>query len=115
MEYIGNPPFKMYVHSINHNTQMHLILVFWLYTYMQIASRSDNSISLPSSQYFIIKLELMCCPLADIPPTADLMHNLEEYLPANPVYNSIATQDLHIQEISSGFHHFFPVYTKFNQ
>jgi hypothetical protein len=63
-------------------------------------------------RFFVLKYELLHCSLTELPPGADLMHDLNKYLPTSPVYTVIATQQLFLQNIASGFHHFYPVYLR---
>ena len=40
---------------------------------------------------------------------ADLLKDIDSYLPADPVFTIVATQDLQLSKVASGMHHYYPV------
>ena len=60
-----------------------------------------------------LRFELMCCPLLEQPEDADLMYDVETYIPSDPEFTCLATEELGISRLRSGLHEYYPV--RFNR
>lgn len=59
-----------------------------------------------------LKFDLLFAPFVTEDPAlpkADLMHEIGKLVPPNPIFTVVATQNLVIENASSGIHSYYPV------
>lgn len=59
-----------------------------------------------------LKFELLFSPFVTEDPAvpkADLMHEISKLVPSEPIFTVVATQNLVIENASSGIHSYYPV------
>ena len=83
----------------------------WRFTIPQLdlslLDTDTQAISCP--ELLTMRFNLYHCDLCGVGPSSDLMKDLEAHLPRDPVFKLYATQDIHLQQACSGFHHYYPV------
>lgn len=107
---INYPKCKYFSLSLNLNLNFHYILIlFFLQCDLTDFHRSSTDGSIICSEPLIFRFELLFCELLEHDGSSDLVNQIDDFLPPNPILNSVSTQELQIQQASTGFHHYFPV------